>query len=303
MGGMPFLPPPDLPDFMAARLPFDRIAYRLERGADEGRSLHLIDHGSRSARPVLLVHGNPTWSFLWRKVIRRLPDYRCVAPDLLGLGFSGPPPRVEEHSVTRHADAIAELVEALDLEDLILVAQDWGGPISMGVGARLPERIAGVVLANTSVIAPDHPRGTAFHRFSHMPVVSDFVFRVLGFPQIRLSMAQGDKSSISGEIAKAYRWPLGSWRWRAAPLALARMVPNHPDHPSLPALRRGFEWIQSFEGPMALVWGLKDPILGRALSRHEKAFPEAPVTRCPEAGHFLQEEVPAELAAAVRGVA
>lgn len=300
---MPFQCPPELPDFLAAHLPFDRIAYRLERGEDASRSVHLIDHGPRTGRPVFLLHGNPTWSFLWRKVIRRLPEFRCVAPDLLGLGFSGPPPRLEEHSATRHAEAMAELVEALDLGDVILVAQDWGGPISMGVASRLPDRISGVVLANTSVIAPDRPRGTAFHRFAHMPVVSDLVFRGLGFPQIRLSMAQGDKHSISGEIAKAYRWPLGSWRWRAAPLALARMVPNRPDHPSLPELRRGFEWIQGYEGPMALVWGLKDPILGRALPRHEKAFPQATVTRCPEAGHFLQEEVPDELAAAVREVA
>lgn len=300
---MSFLPPPELPDFLATRLPFDRMAYRLETGDDAGRSLHLIDHGPRSARPVLLLHGNPTWSFLWRKVIRRLPEFRCVAPDLLGLGFSGPPLRLEEHSVKRHADAVAELVEALDLEDLILIAQDWGGPISMGVGARLPDRISGVVLANTSVIAPDRPRGTAFHKFAHMPVVSDFVFRVLGFPQIRLAMAQGDKSSISGEVSKAYRWPLGSWRHRAAPLAMARMVPNHTDHPSIPELKRGFEWIRSFDGPMALVWGMKDPVLGRALSRHEKEFPNATVRRCPGAGHFLQEEVPEELAAAVREVA
>ncbi len=300
---MPFRSPPELPGFLAARLPFDRISYRLERGEDAGRFVHLIDHGPRTGRTVFLLHGNPTWSFLWRKVIRRLPEFRCVAPDLLGLGFSDPPPRLEEHSATRHAEAMTELVEALDLGDVILVAQDWGGPISMGVAARLPDRISGVVLANTSVIAPDRPRGTAFHRFAHMPVVSDLVFRGLGFPQIRLSMAQGDKSSISGEIAKAYRWPLGSWRRRAAPLALARMVPNRPDHPSLPELRRGFEWIQDYTGPMALVWGLKDPILGRALPRHEKAFPEAGVTRCPEAGHFLQEEVPEELAAAVREVA
>lgn len=300
---MPFQPAPELPDFLAARLSFDRLAYRLERGDDAGRTLHLIDHGPRTGRTVFLLHGNPTWSFLWRKVIRRLQEFRCVAPDLLGLGLSGPPLRVDEHSVKRHAEAMTELVEALDLDDVILVAQDWGGPISMSMAARLPDRISGVVLANTSVIAPDNPRGTAFHRFSHMPVVSDLVFRVLGFPQIRLSMAQGDKHSITGDVAKAYRWPLGSWRWRAAPLALARMVPNHPDHPSLPELRRGFDWVQNFEGPMALVWGMKDPILGRALKRHEKVFRDASVIRCPEAGHFLQEEVPDEVAAAVREVA
>ena len=300
---MPFSQPPPLPDFLAAQLPFERGAYRLEHGPDAGRRIHFLDHGPRSARPVLLLHGNPTWSFLWRKVIRRLPEMRCVAPDLLGLGLSDTLPEISDHSADRHADAIAELVAALDLSDLILVAQDWGGPIACGVGARLPERISGVVLGNTSVVAPRKPRGTAFHRFARMPVVSDLVFRGLGFPQIRLAMAQGDKSSISGDVSRAYRWPLRGWKRRVAPLALARMVPDSPEHPSIPALERGSDWLAGFDGPLAFVWGEQDPVLGHVLSRHVKAFPGAEVTRCPDAGHFLQEEVPDEIAAAVHRVA
>jgi haloalkane dehalogenase len=128
------------------------------------------------------------------------------------------------------------------------------------------------------------------------------VFRGLGFPQNGLHRVQGDKSSIRGEVAMAYRWPLRTWSDRVAPLALARMVPNRPDHPSMEALRQGEAWTQSFPGPVALVWGMKDPILGRALRRHERAFPQAPVTRT-GAGHFLQEEVPEDLAAAVEDVA
>jgi len=102
-------------------------------------------------------------------------------------------------------------------------------------------------------------------------------------------------------VARAYTWPLRTWKDRAAPLALARMVPSGPDHPSMEALRRGEAWILAFKGPMALVWGLRDPLLGRALRHHEKAFPNAAVTRT-EAGHFLQEEVPETLAAAVEDV-
>jgi len=299
---MPLLPPPPLPDFLAPHLPFQRRAYALETGPDAGRRIHFLDHGDPAARPVLMLHGNPTWSFLWRKVIARLPELRCVAPDLLGLGFSDRLPRLADHTVDRHGAAMAELVERLDLRGIVLVGQDWGGPIAAQVGARLPERIAGVVLANTAVTIPSHPRGTRFHKFARVPIVSDLVFRGLGFPQNVLGRIQGDKRSIRGVVARAYRWPLRSWQDRVAPLALARMVPGGPDHPSMPALRRGEAWIQSFTGPMAFVWGLADPILGRSLRHLERAFPAAPVTRT-AAGHFLQEEVPEELAAAVEDAA
>jgi len=152
------------------------------------------------------------------------------------------------------------------------------------------------------VRVPRRPRGTLFHRLSRLPVVSDFVYRVLGFPQIILHRVQGDPASIRGDVARAYRWPLRRLRDRVAPLALARMVPSSPDHPSVPALARGEAWAREFQGPMALVWGMRDPILARALKRHEEAFPRATVRRT-EAGHFLQEEVPEAIAEAIREVA
>ncbi len=299
---MPFTAPPPLPESLARQLPFRRAAYTLEKGPDAGRHIHFIDHGDPAARPVVLLHGNPTWCYLWRKVIALLPSFRCVAPDLLGLGFSSRLPRLADHRVDRHGAAITELVESLDLRGAILVGQDWGGPIGAQVGARLPERFAGLVFANTAVIVPAYPRGTAFHTFARIPLLSDLVFRGLGFPQKGMHRVQGDRSSVRGEVAEAYRRPLRSWSDRVAPLALARMVPNGPDHPSMEALRRGEAWVQSFSGPMAFVWGTKDPILGRALRRHESAFPQAAVIRT-EAGHFLQEEVPEALAAAVEAAA
>jgi haloalkane dehalogenase len=299
---MTLLPPPPHPDILAPLLPFRRAVYVLQSGPDAGRRIHFVDEGDPSARPVLLLHGNPTWSFLWRKVIAGLPGFRCVAPDLLGLGLSDRPPRIADHSLERHGAAMAELVAALDLRGILLVGQDWGGPVAAQVGARLPERIAGLVLANTTVTVPHKPKGTWFHRFARVPLVSDLVFRGLGFPQTTLGSVQGDKRSIRGEVARAYRWPLRSWSDRVAPLALARMVPNGPGHASVAALSRGEEWARSFSGPVALVWGLSDPILGRALRHLERLYPEAPVTRT-RAGHFLQEEVPEALSAAVEDVA
>lgn len=302
---MPFTSAPALPGWISALLPMSRGAYYLERGPDAGRRVSYLDHhehGDHDAPAVVMLHGNPTWSFLWRMVIAALPRRRCVAPDLLGLGLSSILPTLADHTIDRHADALVELLDALQLPRYVLVGQDWGGPMVTAIGVRRPERVAGVVLANTSVLLPSHPRGTAFHRFARMPVVSDVVFRGLAFPQAMMWAVQGDRRALlRGNVAAAYRWPLRNRRDRIAPLALARMVPNGPEHPSVAPLRRGQAWLEGFEGPMALVWGLRDPILGRALRRHERAFPRAPVTTT-TAGHFLQEEVPLALAAAIEDV-
>jgi len=295
---MPFLAAPGLPSWLAAELPFERAAYRLENGPDAGRRLHFLDHGPRGARPVLMLHGNPSWSFLWRKVMRRLPELRCVAPDLLGLGFSDTV-APGEHSLDRHAGAVAELVSALDLGGAVLVGQDWGGPIGCAVGARLPDRFAGRLFANTGVALPKRFRGTWFHRFARLPVVSTLLLRHLGLIVHAMPWVQGDRRSIRGRTFRAYRWALRGWRRRATPLALARMVPDGPDHPTVPGLERGALWATTASGPTELVWGERDPILGGALRSQSRAFPDARVTTT-AAGHFLQEEVPEELAAAVR---
>jgi pimeloyl-ACP methyl ester carboxylesterase len=299
---VPFEAPPPLPADLAKALPPGRTSYRLEQGDDAGRRLHVVDQGDRGARAVLLLHGNPMWSFLWRKVIALLPELRCVAPDLLGFGFSDKPRRVRDYSLARESAAIAELVAALDLDAVVLVGQDWGGPIATAVGAALPERISGLVLANTSILPPRlDRRGTAFHRLARVPLLSTLLFRGLGFPLGRLDRMQGDRRSLADPIAAAYRRPLARWSERAGPLALARMVPHHPGHPSLPTLQAGAEWALAYTGPVALVWGESDPLLGRLLGRHERAFPTAQVTRT-SAGHFLQEEVPEAIAAAIRHV-
>lgn len=303
---VPFVPAPSLPAWLAAAFPMERGAYVLERGVDVGRRLsfvdHFIDRGPRSTPAVVMLHGNPTWSFLWRKVIAALPRRRCVAPDLLGLGLSSILPRMQDHAIDRHAEALVELLDALDLPRYVLVGQDWGGPMATAIGRRRPDHVAGVVLANTSVLAPENPRGTPFHRLARLPVVSDLVFRGLGLPQSAMWLAQGDpRSLLLGPAASAYRWPLRRLRDRIAPLALARMVPDGLDHPSMAPLRAGQAWIERFDGPMALVWGLRDPILGPALRRLERTFPRAPVTTT-TAGHFLQEQVPHALATAIEDV-
>lgn len=298
---MPFHPAPPLPARIAALLPFPRASYELGRGRHAGLEVHYLDAGPRDAEAVFMVHGNPAWSLLWRKVILALPHRRCIAPDLLGFGLSGKPSKIEDHSVDGHADALVELVEALQLRRVLLVGQDWGGPLCTAVGARLGDRVRGLVLGNTSVLVPARPRGTWFHRFARMRGISELAFVGLGLPQRAMWTMQHDRGSITGRIARAYQWPLRRFRDRVGPLALARMVPDDLRHPSIDALRRGQRWVEAYGGPMALVWGRNDPLLGRALERHRRALPAAIVTET-DAGHFLQEEVPDALAAAIESV-
>jgi haloalkane dehalogenase len=133
-------------------------------------------------------------------------------------------------------------------------------------------------------------------------VVSELVFRGLGFPQTALWTVQGDKRSIRGDVARAYRYPLRKLSDSAAPLALARMVPDSLEHPSIAALGRAQVVVTGYQGPAEVVWGDRDPVLGRVRTHIERLLPNARVTRT-EAGHFLQEEVPGPIAAAIRRVA
>ena len=264
--------------------------------------MHAMVWGS-APHTIVMVHGNPTWGFLWRRVIEELGDrYRIVVPDLIGLGRSSKP-AASAHTLEHHAAWLGDALDELAPGPLVLVAQDWGGAIGLlAMADRLP-RLRGIVFGNTAV-GPPKPgfKPTLFHRLAHAPIAKA-LFEWGGFPLRSLHRPQGDPSSIRGDIARAYRWPLARRADRTAPLALARMVPNSADHhPSLAALRRTEEVFRTAQIPIALVWGMKDPILGRVINHLERLRPDAKVTRT-GAGHFLQEEVPRELAAAIIDVA
>ncbi|MBF0236765.1 MAG: alpha/beta fold hydrolase [SAR324 cluster bacterium] len=288
---------PVLPEWLASMFPFKRNLIMVN-----GMPIHLVDEGSGPI--VMLFHGNPTWSFLWRKIIPLLTSkgLRVVVPDLPGLGFSHKPLRPEDHSLEFHIQTMCGLVQTLGIEKMVIAAQDWGGPISSGVAARMPEKITGAVFANTAVLLPKLPiRTTQFHRLSHVPIVSDFMFRGLAFPLPVLSQVQGNKRSIGFREHLAYFYPLRHIKDRSAMLGLARMVPDNASHPSLQQLAQSDAWARSFKGKTAFIWGTRDPIMGRALSRLKQAIPHASVTETP-AGHFLQEEVPHEFAQSILSV-
>lgn len=289
-----------LPSWLRRQLPYDRVQVSCR-----GERMTAVDHGPRDALTVLLVHGNPTWSFLWRKVIRALEgsDLRLVAPDLLGFGTSAKPRRASDHQLAMHIDHVTTLVEQLGVDRFVAVGQDWGGPIAVGTAERLADRVAGLVVGNTAVLAPARPfRSKAFHRFSHLPLVSDAVFRGLMFPVPVMGRVQGDPSSLGARELAAYAWPFINPLDRAGALGMARMVPNAEPHPSTAVMDRIGAYVDGYEGPAALVWGHRDPILGRALGRHRDALPQATV-RESEAGHFSQEEIPELWAEAIREVA
>ncbi len=290
--------PPALPTWLEPELPFRRVVVP----TPEGR-IHAIDDGDGPV--VLLMHGNPTWSFLWRKVIRELRKQdagrhlRIIAPDLLGLGLSTKLATPSDHSLGRHIRAIDETLRVLGAKDILLVGQDWGGPIGLGAARSLTARggrVRAMLFANTAVLPVAHPvRSTSFHRFSRMPVISDLVFKGTLFPVPVLDRAQGDPGSIGAFEKRAYRWPLRAYADRAAPLGLARMVPGDESHPSITEIDANGAWLKAHSAPIGLVWGTRDPILGRTLSRHRKELSPRFVEET-QAGHFLQEEVPDALA-------
>lgn len=291
---------PRLPAWIAAELPYERRMVMAN-----GHRIHAIDDGPRDAPVVVLFHGNPMWSFLWRKVIRAVRDQggahlRIVAPDLLGFGLSDKPPRTTDHTVTLHVDTMVAALDALGVQPAMLVGQDWGGPIAAGVARAFALRgtpPTALFFLNTSVLPPKRPfRATWFHRFANRPVLSDIAFKGLLFPVPTLRSVQGDPSSLGLRALSAYAWPIRHLTDRAGPLGLARMVPPHEGHPSLPALDAIGTWVEGWKGPIALLWGERDPILGRAFQRHRDAFPHA-LVEATRAGHFLQEEVPDRIAA------
>ncbi len=291
----------EVPSWIESQLP---PGVRHDEIEADGQRLHAMSWGPPDGHAVVLVHGNPTWGFLWRKVIAEIrarpggDRLHLIAPDLVGLGLSTKP-FAAAHTLRNHASWLGAVIDRLAPGPLVLVAQDWGGPIGLRAMADRQARLRGLVLGNTAVGPPaKNFKPTLFHRLAHMPVFGELLFERLGFPLGVLHWTQGDRSSIRGDVARAYRWPLRERADRAAPLALARRVPDSLEHTSVRELEVCERVYRESKVPVALVWGTKDPILGRVIGHASRLRPDAKVVKT-GAGHFLQEEVPGELADAV----
>lgn len=285
-----------LPDYAAALITDDYKSYFIE--VKPGIKVHMLEVGT--GYPVFLMHGNPTSGFLYRKVVDELPTdrLRLIMPTLVGLGFSSKVP-ASQHTLDNHMRWINAALAQLDLTELVYMGQDWGGPIGLGALSRSTGLIEGAVVLNTAFNAPKEASSLSrAHDIAKTPLVGELMFESLVSIFERLKDAQGDPDSIPEDVAALYGRPVLESGNAKAPLAMMRMVPNSPDEPSSEQMREIESYVETLNIPVEIVWGMNDPILGRVLPRMRQNFPAAPVTET-QGGHFLQEEVPAEIAAAL----
>ena len=250
----------------------------------DGLRMHYLDEGS--GPPVLLLHGEPTWSYLYRKIIPELaPAARAIAPDYFGFGRSDKPLRHEDYTYDFHAGSIARLVEELDLRDLTVVVQDWGGPIGFRLAVEHPDRVARLVIMNTG-IGGGRPPSEEWLRFLAW-------MRRLGTEMIPGKLVQiSAVQPIADEVVEAYSAPWPVSESKAGILAFPELVPISPDHPDTPAHLAVREQLGRWEKPALVLFSDSDPIFSpHAAERIAAHIPGALEAEIVEgAGHFLQED-------------
>lgn len=286
-----------MPDYANAVISDAYKSYFIE--VEPGIKIHVLEVGQ--GYPVYLQHGNPTTGLLYRKVAASLPldRVRLIMPTMVGLGYSTKIP-ASEHTLDNHMRWMNRALTTLNLTEAVYVGQDWGGPVGMGALSLSPGILTGAILMNTGFRAPREAMELSrAHALVKTPLVGEFVVEGMSsFFFKRLAGVQGDPTTMPPEVMNLYRRPLEDSGNGKATLALMRMVADGPDHVSSSALRDIERYVEGLDIPAELVWGMNDPILARGLPVMQRMFPTAPVTET-EAGHFLQEEVPDVIAAAI----
>jgi pimeloyl-ACP methyl ester carboxylesterase len=288
-----------LPDYAAAALPEGYKSYLLE--VEPGIKIHVLEAGS--GIPVYCQHGNPTNGLLYRKVWKELPTdrMRLIMPTMVGLGFSSKVP-ASQHTLENHIRWMSAALRKLDLREVVYVGQDWGGAVGLGALMRSPGMLKGMVLLNTGFSAPKEKfQLSRPHAIAATPILGEILLENVVSIFDRLHETQGDPASIPPAVAALYKRPVIDSGNKKGPLALMRMVPTGPDHPTSIPMGTIEAYARTLDVPTEIVWGMRDPILARILPMMTAMFPEARVTET-EAGHFLQEEVPVEIAAAIERV-
>ena len=260
----------------------------------DGLRVHYVDEGPRDAAPVLLLHGEPSWSFLYRKVVPVLTatGHRCIAPDLVGFGRSDKPDQSTDYSYQRLVDWTADVVfDALGLRDITMFGQDWGGLVGLRLVAAEPDRFARVVVANTGLPTGERPPNEAFLAWQTFALTTD------DFPVGRI-VSGGCANRLDAAVIAAYDAPFPNDSYKTAARTLPSLVPTSVDDPAHDANTKAWEVLRSFDRPFLCAFSDGDPITKggeRAFIGHVPGTAGQPHTTIEGAGHFLQEDKGEEL--------
>ena len=263
-----------LPDF-----PFESTYRQVD-----GLRLAHLDVGEGA--PVIFFHGEPTWSFLWRKVIPPVRDagFRCVAPDLAGFGRSDKPTDFDFYSYDRHAELAATLLEDLDLRDATAVVHDWGGPIGLRLAVEHPERISRLVIMDTGLFTGHQKMTDAWLAFRN------FVERTEDLP-VGMLVRGACKTDPGDEVIAAYEKPYPNPASKAGARAFPLMLPTTPDAPGAEAGQRVLDSLRDDRRPTLMLWADSDPIIPPATGeRFAEAIGRDRPRAIENASHFLQED-------------
>jgi haloalkane dehalogenase len=253
-----------------------------------GLRMHYIDAGPPGANPVLMLHGEPSWCFLYRKMISPVgaAGYRVIAPDLIGFGRSDKLLNKPDYSYQFHVDTMTLFLEALDLRNITLYGQDWGGLIGLRVAAENPDRFAGLIAANTGLPTGDVPLTEAFFQWQ---AYSQSV------PELHCGgIVKGAcVTELTPEVIAAYDAPFPDETYKAGPRAFPLLVPSKPDDPAAPANRKAWEVLRGWQKPFLTAFSDGDPVTRGGEKVFQKLIPGAqgqPHVTIANAGHFLQED-------------
>lgn len=259
--------------------------------------MHYVDEGE--GEPVVFVHGDPTWSYLYRNLIKPLSSQRrCIAPDLMGMGKSSVPDEPYPYRLSHHIENLESLFLQLDLANITLVLHDWGGPVGLGFATRYPERVKRLVLMNTWAFAP-WPGGE-FPKLLQM-IRSErgekFVLEKNGYVRNALLGTTFHQENLTEGVLNAYLAPFPTPASRLALLCWTRDIPVAASDPSFPTMQAIEQRLALLaDKPVLLVWGMQDPVLPESVLRRWQAiYPQATVHEIGDASHFLQEDAPTRI--------